>query len=70
MNLTHFYAWYALGSLAFCGALVFLGFEAGDHIDSITPMLHKGGYVIAIGAIVVMVALWLVLRKRGQGREA
>lgn len=64
MNLTHFYAWYALGSLAFCGALVFLGFEAGDHIDSITPMLHKGGYVIALAAITVMIALWIVLRRR------
>lgn len=65
MNLVHFYSWYALGSLAFCGALVFLGFEAGDHIDSLTPMLHKGGLLLAIGAVIIMVAVWLILRRRG-----
>jgi membrane protein DedA with SNARE-associated domain len=64
MDLAHFYMWYALGSVAFCGALVFLGFEAGDHIDSITPMLHKGGLLLAVAAIVIMVALWLILRRR------
>lgn len=70
MNLVHFYSWYALGSLAFCGLLVFLGFEAGDHIDSLTTMLHKGGLLLAIGAIIVMIGLWLVLRKRGARRAA
>lgn len=64
MNLLQFYSWYALGSIGFCGALVFLGFEAGDHIDSITPVLHKGGLLIAIAAVAVMVALWFILRRR------
>lgn len=70
MNLVHFYAWYALGSLAFCGLLVFLGFEAGDHLDSLTAMLHKGGLLVAIGAVIVMIGLWLVMRKRTRRREA
>jgi membrane protein DedA with SNARE-associated domain len=70
MDLGQFYLWYALGSIGFCGALVFLGFEAGDHIDSITPMLHKGGLAIAVGAVVVMIALWLVLRGRGNRGQA
>ncbi|HET9029757.1 MAG TPA: DedA family protein [Candidatus Aquilonibacter sp.] len=64
MDLAQFYMWYALGSLAFCGALVYLGYVAGDHIDAITPMLHKGGLLIAAGAVVVMIALWLILRRR------
>lgn len=64
MNLAHFYCWYALGSIAFCGALVLLGFEAGDHVDSLTAMLHKGGLLVAIGAVIVMVALWFVVRRR------
>jgi len=68
MNLVHFYAWYALGSLGFCGLLVFLGFEAGDHIDSLTGMLHRGGLLVAIGAVIVMIALWLVLRRRSERR--
>ncbi len=70
MNLAQFYLWYALGSLGFCGLLVLVGFEAGDHIDSLTPLLHKGGLFVAAGAVLVMVALWLVLRKRAERRQA
>jgi membrane protein DedA with SNARE-associated domain len=70
MNLAHFYLWYALGSLGFCGILVFLGFEAGDHIETLTPMLHKGGLLVAIGAVIVMIGAWIVMRKRAQKRAA
>lgn len=64
MDLPQFYLWYAAGSIGFCGLLVFLGFELGDHLGSITPMLHKGGLVLAVAAVVVMIALWVILRRR------
>ena len=64
MDLAPFYMWYALGSLGFCGALVGVGYELGDHISSITPLLHKGGLIVAIGAVLAMIVLVVVLRKR------
>jgi membrane protein DedA with SNARE-associated domain len=70
MDLMPFYLWYALGSLGFCGALVGLGYELGDHVSSITPLLHKGGLIAAIVAVIVIVALWFVLRRRGREASA
>ncbi|HUA09665.1 MAG TPA: DedA family protein [Candidatus Acidoferrales bacterium] len=32
MNLAHFYLWYTLGSLIFCGVLIALGMEVGHHL--------------------------------------
>lgn len=70
MDLAQFYMWYALGSLGFCAALVLLGFEFGDHVDSIVPLLHKGGLAIAIAAVLVMIGVWLIVRRRQQRRAA
>jgi membrane protein DedA with SNARE-associated domain len=70
MNLAHFYLWYALGSLGFCSLLVLLGFELGDHIDRVMPLLHKGGLVVAAAAVIVMIAVWLIVRRRNQRRTA
>lgn len=64
MDLVPFYLWYALGSLGFCGALVGLGYVLGDHVDSLTPLLHKGGYALAIVAVVVMIGIVVVVRRR------
>ncbi len=70
MDLPQFYMWYALGSLGFCALLVWLGYELGDHIDRVMPLLHKGGLALAIAAVVVMIALWLIVRARNQRRTA
>jgi membrane protein DedA with SNARE-associated domain len=70
MNLGHFYLWYALGSAGFCGGLILLGSEFGQHLDAIMPMLHKFGMLAAVIAVVAMVAMWLYFRRRGQRRPA
>jgi membrane protein DedA with SNARE-associated domain len=70
MNLAHFYLWYALGSIVFCGAFVLLGNAFGAHIDEITPVLHKSGMLVAAAAIVLMLGMWLYFRSRGQRRTA
>ncbi len=64
MNLAHFYLWTFLGSLIFCGAMIGLGFAFGDHLDAILPLLHRGGLLLAIGAVVAIVAIVLVVRAR------
>jgi|SRR5579863_1447629 len=66
MNLAQFYGWYFLGSLGFCGGLVLLGNEVGDHIDRLTPLLHKTGLIVAALALVVIAAMVIFARKRSQ----
>lgn len=64
MNLTHFYLWYALGSLVFCGGLVLLGNSVGGHMDAIAPLLHKSALAILALAVIAIVAIVLVVRAR------
>jgi len=64
MNLAHFYGWYFLGSLIFCGGFVLLGNEVGDHLDRVMPLVHKSGAVMLILAVVAVVAAIVVMRKR------
>lgn len=64
MNLMHFYLWYALGSLVFCGALVWLGVALGDHLDVIVPLIHKTGLIALLLALAAIVVVWIVMRQR------
>ena len=70
MDLAQFYLWYAIGSTVFCGVLVGMGFELGDHVSSLTPLLHKGGYIAAAVAVVVMIAIVVVVRRRNHAANA
>ncbi len=70
MNLAHFYLWYTLGSLVFCGGLILLGTMLGDHVASIVPVLHRSGLLIAAITVVVLLVAWFVLRGRAQRRSA
>jgi membrane protein DedA with SNARE-associated domain len=70
MNLAHFYLWTFLGSLIFCGAMIGLGFTLGDHLDTILPLLHRGGLLLAAAALVAIVAVVLVVRARSRRRQA
>ena len=69
MNLSHFYLWYALGSLVFCGGLVLLGSTVGNHMDVLLPLLHKSALFVLGIAIVLIVAAMLVLRARRARRS-
>jgi membrane protein DedA with SNARE-associated domain len=64
MNLSHFYLWYALGSLVFCGGLVLLGSAVGDHMDTLMPLLHKSALVVLALAVVAIAGIVLVMRAR------
>ena len=69
MNLSHFYLWYALGSLVFCGALILLGNTLGEHLDSVLPMVHRFGFAV-LAIAVVAVAIAIVVSKRRQVRPS
>ena len=64
MNLSHFYLWYALGSLAFCGGLVLLGSSVGGHMDTLMPLLHKSALLLFALAVVAIVAIVVAVRSR------
>ncbi|MEO6834374.1 MAG: DedA family protein [Candidatus Tumulicola sp.] len=66
MNLAHFYLWTFLGSLAFCTALIVLGNALGGHLDAILPLLHRGGTIVAVGAVVTIVAGIAIVRLRSR----
>lgn len=70
MDVMPFYVWYALGSLGFCGALVALGYELGDHVGALTPLLHKGGIIAAALAVLVMIGIVVVVRRRNHAANA
>jgi membrane protein DedA with SNARE-associated domain len=64
MNLAHFYGWYAVGSAIFCGGLILLGAELGNHLDAVLPVLHRAGLLILLGAVAVAIVLVFVVRAR------
>jgi len=64
MNLAQFYLWTFLGSLAFCGAFIAVGYILGDHLNDLLPLIHKGGLVIFGVAVVVSVAAFFIMRAR------
>lgn len=64
MNLSHFYLWYALGSLVFCGGLVLLGSSVGNHMDAIAPLLHKSALVLFAVALLAIVAIVVAVRSK------
>jgi membrane protein DedA with SNARE-associated domain len=70
MNLAHFYLWTFLGSLVFCSAFIVLGYALGGHLDAVLPLLHRGGTILAVVALVAVVAGVLIVRARSRKREA
>ncbi|HTU82407.1 MAG TPA: DedA family protein [Candidatus Acidoferrales bacterium] len=66
MNLAHFYVWTFLGSGIFLTALTFVGYSLGNHLDTILPLLHRGGLVaLAVAAAGVAIA-YVVWRSRAR----
>jgi membrane protein DedA with SNARE-associated domain len=62
-----FFLWTLLGSLIFCGIFAYVGYQLGDHLDAVLPLLHRGGTVVGIAALVVVVVavvIWSRMRKR------
>lgn len=66
MNLGLFYLWTFLGSLVFCTILIVLGNTFGTHLDTVIPLLRKGGYFVLAVAIVAVAVAVVVLRLRAR----
>jgi membrane protein DedA with SNARE-associated domain len=66
MNLALFYLWTLLGSLIFCTFLILLGHAMGTHLDTVLPLLRRGGYAVLAVAVLVAIATIIVVRKRGR----
>jgi len=64
MNLVLFYLWTFLGSLIFCTFLILLGSALGTHLDTVLPLLRRGGYIVLSVAIVAIVVTVVVMRRR------
>jgi membrane protein DedA with SNARE-associated domain len=64
MNLAQFYLWYALGSIVFCGPLIWLGDAVGEHLDAVLPLVHKTGLIALVLAVLAIVVTWIVMRQR------
>ncbi|HTX59994.1 MAG TPA: DedA family protein [Verrucomicrobiae bacterium] len=64
MNLAHFYLWTFLGSLIFCSGLVVLGYQLGDHLNAILPLIRRGGVLLLAVAILGAAAAALYARRR------
>ena len=66
MNLAHFYLWTLLGSTVMCGGLILLGYAFGDHLDTILPLLHKGGYALLAIAVAAAIGIYFIWRARAR----
>lgn len=70
MHLVPFYLWTLAGSVVFCGGLIWLGMALGDHLDQISPWIHKFGIgilaVVVLGLAAYGLYVWLRSRKKAQ----
>jgi membrane protein DedA with SNARE-associated domain len=66
MDLLPFFLWTLFGSAIFCGALLAVGNAFGAHLGAQLPMLHRFGYAIAGGAVVLILAGFAVARLRSR----
>jgi membrane protein DedA with SNARE-associated domain len=72
MHFGLFFLWSLLGSLVFCAGLAFVGYQLGDHLDSVLPLLHRWGTLGGIIAVVLIVAgliVWSLVRKRNPSTQ-
>jgi len=71
MALPSFYLWYALGSLAFCTILAYIGHALGNNIGTIVPLLHKFSLAaVVVIALAVLYAIYRILSARRKARSA
>ncbi len=68
MNLGLFYFWTLAGSGIFCTALIVLGYSLGAHVDTVLPLLHRGG--LAVLALVLVLACVVALIARARAKRA
>jgi membrane protein DedA with SNARE-associated domain len=67
MHFGAFFVWTLLSSLLLCSLLVGLGYQLGDHLDSVLPLLHRWGTlggVVVVVLIVIGIVVWSRMRKR------
>ena len=68
MPLEAFYFWTFLGSLVFCGGMIFLGSALGSHSHEVVDSVRK--YALAIFAVLVVAAVaYAVVRNRRSKRQ-
>ena len=70
MNLVLFYLWTFLGSLIFCTFLILLGSALGTHLDTVLPLLRRGGYIVLSVAVVAIAVTVVVMRRRARAAGA
>jgi membrane protein DedA with SNARE-associated domain len=70
MSLPLFLFSTAVGSAIFCFGLAYLGQIAGNHLDSITAVLHKAALLIVVVIVVLIVAAVFVIRARGKQKDS
>lgn len=68
MPLGAFYLWTFLGSLVFCGGLIFAGFALGTHADEVIGAVRKYALLI-LGLGIVALALFLFVQSRRTQRN-
>ena len=68
MNLALFYLWTFLGSLIFCSFLILLGSALGAHLDTVLPLLQRGGYIVLAVAVLAVVATAFIVRGKRRRR--
>ena len=68
MALAPYYLWYALGSLAFCTILAYIGHALGKNIDTIVPLLHK--FSLAVVVLILIAVIYAIFRVVQARRKA
>ncbi|HEY0798994.1 MAG TPA: DedA family protein, partial [Candidatus Baltobacteraceae bacterium] len=70
MQKRYFFAYTAAGSAIFCFGLVYLGHLLGQHLDRLTPYLHKLSLLVAVLAVAVIAYVLFRMNRKRRGEAA
>ena len=68
MNFLPFLLLSFIGSIPWCYGLLYLGYQFQEHLGKISQYFHIFDYVII--AVLVVMAVWWVVKKRRESRQA
>jgi membrane protein DedA with SNARE-associated domain len=68
MSFPSFLGWNISGALIWCSLIITIGYLVGDEFQWIAQVVHMAGRLVAMGVLLLLVALWFFARVRRHGR--
>ena len=69
MSFLRFLGWNVSGAVVWCSLIITIGYLLGDELEWVTHMVHAIGYWVALGALLLLVAVWFYVHERQRHRS-